>query len=84
MNQTGQTGVARISGIEIAGAHEGEAELVVEITHQNGKTSSIPLDHHATRAMMESCNANRVEDLLGKSWTHVRDALSHAYNRFQN
>jgi len=75
--------VARITGAEIAGAHDGEAELIVEITYQNGKSSSIPLDHYATRSMMESCGASRVEDLLGKSWTHVRDALSHAYNRFQ-
>ena len=83
MNEQNTVQIARISGVAVAGAHDGEAELIVEITYDNGNTSSIPLDHYATRTIMENCGVTLVEDLVGKSWTHVRDALSHAYNRFQ-
>ena len=38
------------------------------------------LDHVAGARLMESCGANEVEELIGRGWEHVRDALTGAYN----
>ncbi|HEX7037571.1 MAG TPA: hypothetical protein VF210_17510 [Pseudomonadales bacterium] len=73
-----------ISHVRVAAAHDGEAELVVTLTHGNGGTSQVTLDEIAARALLESCNASRADDLLGHGWDKVRDALAVSWNRFSN
>jgi hypothetical protein len=74
---------AVISHVRVAAAHDGVAELVVTLTHGNGGTSQVTLDEIATRALLDSCGAGGVDDLLGQSWDKVRDALAVSWNRFR-
>lgn len=71
-----------ITEARVAAAHEGTAELVVTLTHENGGRSEVALDEMATSALLESCNAEHPEALIGAPWHKVRDALSVSYNRF--
>ena len=73
---------ASIQKVRIAAAHDGAAELVVSIVHDNGAVSDITLDGHAGAFLMESCAAHDPEDLVGQPWTVVKKALSAAYNRY--
>lgn len=74
---------AKITKVRVAAAHEGTAELIVTVGYDSGGNSEVPLDRHASEAMLRSCEANSLEELIGKSWQHVRDALSTSYNRFK-
>ena len=74
---------AVIRDVRVAAAHEGIAELVVSIEHENGGLTEVALDQMATSALMASCNADSIEDIKGQSWDKVRDALQVSYNRYQ-
>ena len=73
---------ARIARVRIAAAHEGVAELVVTLIHENGGLSEVALDTVATSALLAACNASTPEQLEGASWQKVRDALATSFNRF--
>jgi hypothetical protein len=73
---------ATITGVRIAAAHEGVAELVVTLTHDNGGSSEVALDTLATSALLADCNVSDPDELVGVSWQKVRDALSVSWNRF--
>ncbi len=72
----------RIKAVRLAAAHEGVAEMILDIEFGNGATSEISLDHASGLALMEDCQASTAEELVGHSWEKVRDALTNAYNRF--
>ena len=72
-----------ITNVRIAAAHEGTAELIVTLGFDQGGQSEVALDRHASEALLRSCNASSMEDLIGRSWEQVRDALSSSYNRYQ-
>ncbi len=74
---------AKIKDARIAAAHEGIAELIVQIEYDNGGVSEIALDQMATSALMQACAAQDIEDIKGHSWDKVRDALQVSYNRYQ-
>lgn len=75
---------AVISRVQLAAAHDGDAELVVTLRYENGGESLVPLDEHAVRVLMESCGVKDPDELIGKGWGHVRDALEASSNRFMN
>lgn len=75
--------MAVISGARVAAAHEGDAELIVNIRYSNGGVSEITLDAMASAALMDSCNAASLEQLTGHSWQKVKAALSVSYNRYR-
>lgn len=72
-----------IKSVRLAAAHEGVAELIVDIQFDNGGTTEVALDRFASQALMDSCHAKSADELVGQSWEHVRDALNVSYNRFQ-
>jgi hypothetical protein len=74
---------ATIQQARIAAAHDGEAELIVRISYDSGGTSEVTLDHMASAALMESCQAETLKDLEGHGWEKIREALQVSYNRFQ-
>lgn len=74
---------ATISSARVAAAHDGVAELVVRIEYENGGASEVSLDPVAGAALMRSCAAETLDDLTGKSWEKVREALQISYNRYQ-
>ena len=75
--------MALIKDARVAAAHEGIAELIVRMEYSNGGISEVSLDATATAALMESCGAETVADLVGHPWYKVRDALQISYNRYQ-
>lgn len=74
---------AVIKDVRVAAAHEGVAELVVQIEYANGGTTEVALDQMATSALMKSCDADQIDDIKGHPWEKVRDALQVSYNRYQ-
>lgn len=75
--------MAKIKDARVAAAHEGVAELIVRVEYENGGVSEVALDQVATAALMQSCQAASIDDLVGHSWDKIRDALQVSYNRFQ-
>jgi len=75
---------AVIASIRLAAAHEGDAELIVRVSYDNGGSTDVSLDHHAYDALLTACNTQNPDDLIGQSWHLVRDALQHSYNRLQS
>lgn len=73
---------AVISGARLAAAHDGVAELIVELRYDNGGTSEVSLDEVAASALMARCNASTLSDLNGHDWQAVKEALSASWNRF--
>lgn len=73
---------AAIKRVEVAAAHDGDAELIVVLSFENGGESLVALDEYAARALLASCNAQTPDDLIGAGWEYVRDALVASSNRF--
>ena len=63
---------AIIHHVEVAAGHDGIAEL------------NVSLDEYATRILMQSTGVDDPEDLTGKGWEHVRDALAASSARYLN
>ncbi len=53
------------------------------VRYDNGGSAEVALDRHASESLLQNCNAEGLEGLVGQSWQTVRDALSHSYNRFR-
>ena len=73
---------AVISEARVAAAHEGTAELIVTLTHENGGRSEVALDELAANALLAACEAEHPDAIIGAPWHKVRDALSVSWNRF--
>ncbi|MFN3910714.1 hypothetical protein [Hyphomonas sp.] len=73
---------ATIRQVQIAAAHDGDAELVVTLAYENGGVSHITLDEFAARTLLASCGTSSPDDLIGQSWEQVRDALVASSGRF--
>lgn len=73
---------AVISAVRIAAAHDGEAELQVTLTFDNGGSSQVALDEYAARTLLEACRGKDPDDLIGAGWEHVRDALIASSTRY--
>lgn len=66
---------AVIAGAEIAGGHDGAAELVVRLRHPNGVESSVVLDAEIGFGLMRNCGAAQVSELAGHSWRKILEGL---------
>lgn len=73
---------ATISHVQIAAAHDGEAELVVTLSFGNGGQSLVSLDEFAASTLLASCAAESADGLIGASWEKVRDALVASSGRY--
>ena len=73
---------AVVAEVRVAAAHEGVAELVVTLEHAGGGRSEVALDHLATSALLEACQATEPGGIVGAPWQKVRDALGVSWNRF--
>ena len=73
---------APISHVQIAAAHDGEAELVVTLSFDNGGQSLVALDEFAASKLLASCAAESADGLIGASWEKVRDALVASSGRY--
>lgn len=73
---------AKVSQVQIAAAHDGEAELVVTLSFENGGQSLVALDEFAARSLLASCAADSADGLIGARWEQVRDALVASSGRY--
>lgn len=73
---------ASIARVQLAAAHDGEAELIVILAYENGGETEIALDAFAADHLMRACGAGCADDLVGRGWRHVRDALEASSNRY--
>lgn len=62
---------AVIVGVEIAAGHDGEAELVVRVRHENGAIATVTLDRETGLSLMAGSGVGDLEALVGRSWRQV-------------
>jgi hypothetical protein len=73
---------AVISRLQLAAAHDGDAELVVVLRYENGGETLVALDEFAARHLLDACGTESPDALVGQGWERVRDALDASSNRF--
>lgn len=66
---------AIISRAWVVGGHDGRAEIEVEITYDNGGTSTISLDEEACTAALDRAGISSIDQLVGQPWSTVLPAL---------
>ena len=66
---------AIISRSAVVGGHDGRAEIEVEITYDNGGTSTISLDEEACMASLDRAGVSSIDEMVGQSWSVVLPAL---------
>lgn len=59
----------------VAPGHDGQAVLVVRLRHGNGGLDTVTLEADQARRLLEVCAAERAEQLRGRSWRRLLDAL---------
>ena len=66
---------ATITRATVVGGHDGRAEIEVELTYDNGGTSTISLDEEACLASLDDAGVGSLDELLGRPWSIVLAAL---------
>jgi hypothetical protein len=66
---------ATITRATVVGGHDGRAEIEVELTYDNGGTSTISLDEEACIASLDDAGVGSLDELLGQPWNIVLAAL---------
>jgi len=66
---------ATIPRAAVVGGHDGRAEVEVEISYDNGGTSTISLNEEACSAWLDSIEATSIDDLVGLPWSTVLPVL---------
>ena len=71
---------AMISRAAVVGGHDGRAEIEVELTYDNGGTSTISLDEEACIASLDRAGVSSIDELVGQPWSIVLPALERQVN----
>jgi hypothetical protein len=66
---------AIITRATVVGGHDGRAEIEVELTYDNGGTSTISLDEEACTASLDGAGVSSLDELVGRPWSAVLPAL---------
>jgi hypothetical protein len=66
---------AIISRATVVGGHDGRAEIEVELTYDNGGTTTISLDEEACLASLDRAHVGSIDELVGQPWSIVLPAL---------
>ena len=72
---------ATVQDAKIAASHDGIAEVLLTIKHANGGLTQVALDYFAISTLMESCQVESIEGIIGTNWDKVRDAIQASHNR---
>lgn len=59
---------AVIVGAEIAAGHDGIADLVLSLHHENGVIAPVVVDGQIAFDLMKRCGAASLADLIGQPW----------------
>lgn len=66
---------AIISRATVVGGHDGRAEIEVELTYDNGGTTTISLDEEACLVSLDLAGVRSIDELVGQPWSTVLPAL---------
>ena len=66
---------AIISRASVVGGHDGRAEIEVDITYENGGTTTISLGEEACTASLDRAGVSSIDELVGQPWSVVLPAL---------
>lgn len=62
---------AVIIAAEVAAGHDGAAELLLTLRHENGIVGSVALDAEVGFGLMTACGADSLMALVGRAWRDV-------------
>ena len=65
------TAVAMVVGAEVVAGHDGAAELLVRVRHENGVVGDTIFSSEVAFAMMLASGVERLQDLVGRPWLQV-------------
>lgn len=74
MDSTGASLVsagATIARTALVPGHDGEAELLVELRHDNGGVVQLTLDSAALSQILANAGISTANELIGKDWSHL-------------
>jgi hypothetical protein len=60
-----------VVGAEIVAGHDGAAELLVRLRHENGVEAPVVLDPATGFGVMEAAGVSRLDDLVGRRWLDI-------------
>ena len=72
--QSVQTG-AIVVGAELTAGHDGQAELLVRLRHENGVEAPMILDPDTGLALMRGSGADSLSGLIGRAWRDLIKGL---------
>jgi hypothetical protein len=62
---------AVVVGAEIVAGHDGAAELLVGLRHENGVAGFVVLDPATGFELMEAAGVSTLDDLVGRRWLDI-------------
>jgi len=65
----------RIVAVRVAAGHDGQAELVVQVRFENGAIGSVTLNALFAQKLMEDCQADSAEQLIGQPCQRLFDLM---------
>jgi hypothetical protein len=66
---------AMVIGAEIVAGHDGAAELLVRLRHENGAESAVQLDPETGFDLMNAAGASSLGALVGRGWLVILKGL---------
>ena len=57
-----------VVGVDITAGHDGTAEMVVQVRHENGVVAPVVLDQETSLDLMRTSGAASTADLIGRPW----------------
>jgi hypothetical protein len=66
---------AVVIGAEIAAGHDGTAELLVRLRHENGAEGAVQLDTETGFDLMKAAGAASLDALVGRDWLEILRGL---------
>jgi len=66
---------AHITDARVAAGHDGSAELVVSLCHDNGGTDRVTLTAVMAERLLAVCGVASIDALAGQSWRHLMQVL---------
>jgi hypothetical protein len=60
-----------VTDTRLAPGHDGRAEVVVELLHPSGATTTISVDEDALARILVTTGATCLEELHGRAWTDI-------------
>jgi hypothetical protein len=57
--------------VDITAGHDGTAEMVVSVRHENGVVAPVVLDQETSLELMRTSGAASTDDLIGRPWRNL-------------